>query len=234
MHFRYSCIWDKGDYYEVNQDSYALQAVMTGGGPYALLMVCDGVGSLVKGEYASGLTVTYMTEWFYEQALPALCRRITTKQLYRSVKRALGEVHNRLKKEGELAGKALGTTFSMLILAPGGYYYFYVGDCVCYKIGKKVKKIGKSIHGTQGELLDAVGVGRMPELHIETGRYNRKNTFLLCSDGFHRCLTLQAIMALGRQEKSDKDRKKLLKEIVLRGRGKGEKDNCTGIIIGRN
>ncbi len=234
MHFSYSCIWDKGDFYEYNQDSYALQVVMTGSGPYAMVMVCDGVGSLVKGEYASGLTVTFMTEWFYEQALPMLCCKVSAKQLHRSLKRALCEVHNRLKYEGEITGTAIGTTFSMLILAPYKYYYFYVGDCVCYKIGKRVKKVGNNIHGKKGELLHAVGVGDMADIREESGFYSRKNMFLLCSDGFYRCLTLQAIFALAQPGRRNRDKRKLLQEIVIRGRSKGEKDNCTGIIIGRN
>lgn len=234
MHFSYSCIWDKGDFYECNQDSYALQAVMTGAGPYAMAMICDGVGSLIKGEYASGLTVTLMTEWFYEQALTLLCRKVSVKQLRKSLKRALREVHERLKCEGDTMGVAMGTTFSVLILAPHEYHYFYVGDCVCYKIGKRVWKIGNNIHGSKGELLCAVGVGDMPDISEKSGFYVNKNRFLLCSDGFYRCLTMQAILALAQRDRRSGDKRKLMQEIVLRGRSRGEKDNCTAIIIGRN
>lgn len=233
MHFSYACIWDKGDYYEVNQDSFALQAVLTGNGPYGMAVVCDGVGSLARGEYASGYVAKAMTTWFWDQALKLLCHGASSGNLLRSCKRALGEVHYHLVEEGHQKGYFMGTTFSMLILAPQCFYFFHIGDCSCYKINRKVKEISVYQVNEQGELLGAVGVGELPELVIKKGRYRRKDRFVLCSDGLNRCMTLQGLKALGNNGLQDADKQKLFKEIVSRGRRKGEKDNCTGIVIGR-
>ena len=234
MHFTYSEVWDKGDYYAINQDSYAIQAVLTGNGPYAMAIVCDGVGSLARGEYAGGVVAGVMTEWFYEQGLPFMCRSISRQKLRRSCIRALGDVHRQLEEEGQKEGVTMGTTFSMLILAPRIFYYFHVGDCECYRIGRRIKKISQSHKGKDGELLSVIGVGRMPQIIMQNGYYSKKDRFLICSDGLNRCLTMQGLKALGKDVKGTKtDKSKLLKEIVLRGRRRGERDNCTGILIGR-
>ncbi len=233
MHFSYACVWDKGDYYEVNQDSFALQTVLTGNGPYGMAVVCDGVGSLARGEYASGCVTEAMTVWFYDHALPLLCKNVSARVLTRSCKRALGEIHYRLAEEGRREGYYMGTTLSMLILAPKSFYFFHIGDCSCYKINKKIKEISMRQVNAKGELLGAIGVGELPNPIIKKGTYRRKDRFVLCSDGLNRSMTVQGLEALGNVKLQEAEKQKLFKEIISRGRQKGERDNCTGIVIGR-
>lgn len=232
MHFYYADVWDKGDYYPLNQDSFAIQTVLTGSGPFALAVVCDGIGSLTKGEYASGFVTAAMTTWFYEQALTILCGRKTFGCLKRSFYRALLDVHLKLCQEGELNNGAMGTTISLLILTAERYFVFHAGDCRSYKVGRKIVPLTKDQINEKGELLYAVGMGEMPHVIIKKGRYDRKDSFLLCSDGFGRCLTKQGITALcGKNTGKSDGKRKIMQEIVNRGRLKGERDNCTGILL---
>lgn len=234
MHFSYACTWDKGDFYTVNQDSFALQAVLTGSGPYAMALVCDGVGGLSRGEYASGITAKAMTAWFYEHALEHLCKNISYRRLFYSFRRALCDVHRLLEREGKEQGLLMGTTITMLLLCPHDYYVFHVGDCRCYRVGRKVSLLTTDQTGVGGKLLYAVGVGEMPVVTRRRGRYGRRDTFLLCSDGFARSLNMQALHALGANcDKEQAEKRKLMQEIVARGRKRGEKDNCTGIVLRR-
>lgn len=234
MHFSYGCTWDKGDYYTVNQDSFALQSVLTGAGPFAMALICDGVGGLSKGEYAGGITAKMMTSWFYEHALDCLCRKKSFRKLFYSFKRALYDVHQLLVKEGKREGILMGTTITMLLMGYHNYYIFHVGDCRCYRIGRNVSMLTKDQKDTKGRLKQAVGVGDMPVIMRRKGRYQRKHMFLLCSDGFARCLDLQALQALEQDKTAgEADKRKLMEQIVRRGRMKGEKDNCTGIVLRR-
>lgn len=232
MHFSYACTWDKGDFYSINQDSFSLQTVLTGSGPYAMALVCDGVGGLSAGEYAGGISAKAMTAWFYEHALKYLCEKVSYRRLFYSFKRALRDVHMQLQKEGEEQDILMGTTITMLLLSPHDYYVFHVGDCRCYKIGKRVSILTKDQVDATGKLLYAVGVGEMPVIVRRKGRYHRKHTFLLCSDGFARCLNSQALYAFATKSEPEQKRK-LMQEIVARGRKRGEKDNCTGIVLRR-
>ncbi len=232
MHFSYATLWDKGGFYPVNQDSFALQAVLTGAGPFAMALVCDGVGGLSKGEYAGGVVARSMTAWFYEHALVSLCQNQSFRKLYGSFRRALSEVHESLVKEGREQDICMGTTITMLLLGKENYYVFHVGDSCCYKIRKKKIKLTRDQTDASGKLLYAVGVGEMPIIWKKKGRYGRRDTFLLSSDGFERCLTSQALLAIGKIEAGqDGEMRKLLQEIMRRGRAKGERDNCTGIVL---
>lgn len=232
MHFSYATLWDKGDFYSINQDSFALQSVLTGAGPFAMALVCDGVGGLSKGEYAGGLVAKSMTAWFYEHALVSLCQKKSFYKLFGSFKRALAEVHEILVKEGQEQEISMGTTITMLLLGKGRYYVFHVGDSGCYKIRKRIEKLTKEQTDASGKLLYAVGVGDMPSVWKKRGSYGSKDTFLLGSDGLVRCLTPQALQVIGTLKTGQEgEMRKILRELVRRGRSKGERDNCTGIVL---
>ncbi|MDD6733935.1 MAG: hypothetical protein PUE21_05280, partial [Lachnospiraceae bacterium] len=66
QHFIHCCCYDRGDLNPVNQDAVLFRSVMTMKGPVALLMVCDGVGGLQKGEYASRFVSERVSAWFDE------------------------------------------------------------------------------------------------------------------------------------------------------------------------
>ena len=235
MHFQYACVWDKGDFYAINQDSFSLQILYTGIGPYAMAVICDGVGGLYRGEFAGGYATQKMTEWFYEMALPILCEGQSFLVLRRSCIRELKEIHEHLYIEGHKKQEPMATTFTMLILTSKQYYVFHIGDCHCYKIGGKAKSLVPIQTNRKGELTGALGVGVFPKPEFRKGRYSMKNRFLLCSDGYAGCLTTRGIQSLGdrRLISGNEEMERLMKEILKRGRKKGEKDNCTGIVIGR-
>ena len=207
----------------------------TGSGPYAMAMICDGVGGLYRGEFAGGYATQRMTAWFYEMALPLLCKGQSFSMLRRSCIRELKEIHEYLYNEGHRKQEPMATTFTMLILTSKRYCVFHIGDCHCYKIGGKIISLVPIQTNIKGELTCALGVGTFPEPEFKKGGYSMKNRFLLCSDGYAACLTTQGIQSLGNRGiiSENEGMERLMKELLKRGRKKGEKDNCTGIVIGR-
>lgn len=232
MHFSYAYIWDKGDYYEKNQDSFILQTVLTGNGPYGYMAVCDGVGGLQKGEFASGYVVEKSEAWFFENALPMMCKGGSYLKLQKSFLRFLEEVHKEVRAMGERKDFYMGTTMTAFILAPQKYYVFHVGDSFCCKISRGIRPITSRQTNQKGELLSALGVGECPKPIMKKGTYGKKDCFLLGSDGFARCLTNQSITAF-RDADTNEKAQKLLEEVIKRGRMRGERDNCTGILLRR-
>lgn len=236
MHFHYGFTWDKGDYYVQNQDSFSLQTVLTGRGPAALAIICDGVGGLCRGEYASGYVAKQITTWFYEKALFKSCMHADARSLKRSFQRELADIHGFLQREAEKEGIQMGTTMTVLIVFRRKYYIFHVGDSRCYSLGKKIRLLTCDQVGKKRELLYAVGAGKQPLVYFKHGRCRRKQRFLLCSDGFYRCVTETAFKALedihSRSGENFEGRiNKVLEEVIARGRKKGERDNCTAILL---
>lgn len=236
MHFYYGYAWDKGDYYAVNQDSFSLQTVLTGSGPAALVVVCDGVGGLCRGEFAGGYVAKQITMWFYEKAVPQLCSCKSVRRLTRSFRRELSDIHEYLKETAEREGIHMGTTMTVLLIFRRQYCVFHVGDSRCYALDKKVQLLTVDQVGRKKELLYAVGVGEQPVIYCRHGRCKRKQRFLLCSDGFYHCLNESAFDALHERilkNSTGVEMKinNMLKEIICRGRQKGERDNCTAILV---
>ena len=236
MHFYYGYAWDKGDYYSVNQDSFSLQTVLTGRGPAALAVVCDGVGGLSRGEYASGYVAKQITAWFYEKALPRLCSHKSMKSLKRSFQRELEDIHEFLKEKTEAEGIQMGTTMTVFLVFRKKYCIFHVGDSRCYALGKKRQLLTADQVGKRKELLYAVGVGKQPVIYFKQGRCRRRQRFLLCSDGFAHCLSEQVFLILQKCERKkvvgfETQMNKILEDIIERGRQKGERDNCTAILL---
>ena len=230
----YACVWDKGEHFALNQDSFSLQAVYTGNGPYAMIILCDDGNYNGEPAAAGGYAVRIMTDWFYEHGLELLCRKASGDRIYRSCRRALGDVHLQLKERAKHGGTAMATCFSMLILTSQQYFYINVGGGSCYQIHGKNCEISNLHKKIPTEQKVVLGVEEFPTAVFKYGNYRKKDRFLLCSDGFERCASERGIKALGRRDLCKDEMEKLLEEIIIRGREKGERDSCTAIAIGRN
>ena len=67
MRYWTNVYWNKGREAEKNQDSVALQQVLTSKGRVLLAVVCDGMGGIARGEAASGYAAERLREWFYTE-----------------------------------------------------------------------------------------------------------------------------------------------------------------------
>ena len=88
--------WDQGGR-AVNQDSVALQQVMTGKGRVMMAVVSDGIGGLPEGETASGYITERLIESFYGQLVPLIGRKKGKKALMRGLLRCFSSMNENLK-----------------------------------------------------------------------------------------------------------------------------------------
>lgn len=230
MHFRSTYIWDKGDYYERNEDSLFYISVMTGYGPVFMGVVADGVGSMEEGLFASGYAVNEMEAWFYNHCIPYIDSGGGMKGLAKSLVRYIRNISFELKEKFTERHTEGGTTLTVLLLFGKKFLTAQVGDSVCFRLVKRPARLTQSQSDEEGRLLQAVGYTVYPNVEIVSGRRIKGEAFLLCSDGFMKKLGEKAIFNTfdSKTFKNFKE-EKLLSEILSRLRGRGERDNITAI-----
>ena len=235
MHFYHYCCYDRGDRYEVNQDSLSLQTLMTEKGPVAMALICDGVGGLRSGEVACNLAAKAMTVWFYQSFIPMYFREAGRSVIYKSFQRKLEEVHEQLKEKGKSEGGSMGTTLTMLLLYDKKYLVFQIGDSGCdVFLQKRKKACYKTLTSAQrnedGMLLQAIGCGEVPIAECVWGR-QRFDGYFLYSDGLHNTITKKQSEQLFHIKGHTELLPKRMEELLSRVRRNGEKDNCSGIVL---
>ena len=121
----------------------------------------------------------------------------------------------------------------MLLIADRRYFLCNVGDSRIYLgRGKKVKQLTTD-DVCQGMLTKCIGNFPWKEVTIYKGYLRKRDTFLVCSDGFYKRLTdkEQDAVILGTQVCTERQAQKMLYEAGRRIRAKGERDDISAIYI---
>lgn len=253
MEFHYGLVTDVGTTRKVNQDSACIHFADTLVGEIIFAVVCDGMGGLSEGEYASNTMVQALEQW-YENQLDALIKEgIELNKLRTTLEQVLKEHNEYLIQCGNEKNSPMGTTVSALLILQGRYFGIHVGDSRVYKVGRsKIKQITNDhsrvmqevrlgiITPTEAErdsrknqLLQCIGARGeiMPEFF--EGNYDEKTTFLLCSDGFVHKISNKEIWKMLRPSKV-KTEEKLndnIKYLVEENKKRNETDNITALAI---
>lgn len=93
-----SWYWNKGDFRKVNEDSFTLQRVRARKKELIFAAVCDGIGGLRAGEYASGLVAEQLTEWFYREGFWKMRSFFWTKRMKKRALDALLDMQEKLER----------------------------------------------------------------------------------------------------------------------------------------
>ena len=64
MNYQVNVYWNKGAVRKSNQDSVLVLKALTSQGRVLLAAVCDGMGGMDRGEYASGYLTEELVTWF--------------------------------------------------------------------------------------------------------------------------------------------------------------------------
>lgn len=211
---------DVGVRYPNNQDSYWVARFTDNGIESAIVVLCDGMGGLEDGSFASSLVISTLKE--------TLAKGITDKD---GLKSAILDANSKILNKYKPLGKQCGTTCSMLVLSQGSYWGYHIGDSRIYQFrGNNYKvltedhtilnvKRKKGVEITsemkrkyRSTLSRCIGVIPNPRIDYLEGTYTKGDTFVLCSDGFWHFWNL-----------SISDLPKSIKEV----KGFGEKDNIT-------
>ena len=205
---------EKGPVKSVNQDAYLVKRAQTSAGDVALAVVADGMSGLQRGQVASGAIVRAFDEWF-QRDLPLAGESLgfSGAAFARAVQvqwaNLLQEINLSLLKRGLHEGISMGAACTVFLVAAETYYVMQVGDTRLYclddqavcQITRDQTFAAREIaagrltsneaerHPLRNSLLQCVGASHDLLPVFSQGRFDKRYSYLVCSDGFRRSLT---------------------------------------------
>ncbi len=182
--------WSAGSY-SVNEDTIVLEQVQTERGECTLIAVCDGIGSLDRGETVSGYVAECLVKWYYRTGIDmgyAGRRRIK-----RSLNKCVYDAHLELERCAREQDLKWGTTCTCICIWRSRYVCMNIGDSGAYVYrgkmhrGKRMKILIPLTHAhvnERGELIKCIGSMGYYRPDFRFGRVSRGSGILAASDGF--------------------------------------------------
>lgn len=212
MNFIGTAITDVGISKKSNQDSVCVKIAETKKyGQVAMVVLCDGMGGLDKGELASATVIKAFSNWF-ENELPKQINKLSWKQLSSDLEKLAKEQNYIIGQYGNELGVSLGTTLTAMLVIDGKYLIIHVGDSRVYSICDSVEQLTEDqtfihreikagrmtaeeakTHPKRNMLLQCVGASRNVEPDIIIGKIKKNSVYMFCSDGFRHVLTNEEI-----------------------------------------
>lgn len=243
---------DVGISKKTNQDSVCVKIAETKRhGQIAMVVLCDGMGGLEKGELASATVIRAFSDWF-DNELPKTINKISWKNLASDWEKMAKEQNYLIGQYGKRIDSSLGTTLTAMLVIEGKYLIIHVGDSRAYVISDSVEqltedqtfiareiKAGKmtpeeaSTHPKRNMLLQCVGASRNVEPQIITGKIKKNSIYMFCSDGFRHVLSNEEILDsfnpinASNVETMEQNSKYLIDVVKSRN----EKDNITVALL---
>lgn len=203
MKFFGSLSTDTGIVKKTNQDSSCLKiAEIKDYGQVAMVIICDGMGGLSKGELASATVIRQFEMWF-ERELPKRIKNYTWESFSDEWTKILRELNHKILEYGKKTEDSLGTTVCAFLAIDDKYMIVNVGDSRAYEISDSLKQITKDqtfvrreidagrmteeeakTHPKRNMLLQCVGASREVNPDFTFGTINSGSVYMLCSDGF--------------------------------------------------
>lgn len=186
-----------------------------------LAVVCDGVGSMKNGAFASATATELMSEWF---------NNVTErKSIGIRMLNAVTEINRAIADEAEKKGLQTASTLSALLVDENNYYIVHAGDSRIYGFRNGVLQQLTQDHVRDGRLTACIGRNEKVTLFYNEGIY-AGDTFLLCSDGLYKRMDHSVIeKKLAGIKKGDLQ--KAIKQMVDFAIGQGERDNISLAIL---
>lgn len=255
MQYIYAQGSDAGTVKKINQDSLYLVDAVAHGRQMIFCAVCDGVGGLSHGEFASAKMVRLLASWSRE-VLPSLFDKSgikleeTADALKSLIKEANGKILAHSRAEGNKEGS--GTTICALLLYEGIYLTVNVGDSRAYKItddgfmqltrdqtllqdridsGWIKKEEAKKVN-YRHVITQCIGAAETVVPVVTHGTYGKGDIFAVCSDGFYGMIDDQ-IRDLVVPEFNQKESDLLVtcSRCISMVKKRKERDNITAVLI---
>lgn len=219
-------------------------------GEFGLFAVADGMGGLSAGEKASSLCVEELNNWWTEDLFKLLVLEISTekkiKQISEKLENEFYRINEKLISFGNVIGKKIGTTLSVVLIYHGFYIIKHIGDSRAYFVGDEDIKLLTTDHSWVGEqvrrgiitdeearfhpdkniLTQCIGVRNDIEINASSGELGKDDALILCSDGFYNVIQDSEIQKyLKTYKKHKKPAQKLVEEYIdLINRRDGQDD----------
>lgn len=240
---------------QVNQDACCVRMMKIGAYSLILAAVCDGVGGLQEGDYASRSTIQALNNWF-DYTVSRIVQGRETDHLMEYLQ---GEIEQCIQKQNHLIceyaqdkGIKTGTTLTLLVILNQRYITAQIGDSRAYRIRRELCQLTEDQSVVAQEvksgrlsrreakhdkrrnmILQCVGMSQDLQIAYKSGSVEREDVFFLCSDGFVHELEDCEIMELLKPELlvDQPSIKKCLINAVSLVKVRGEKDNITVVLI---
>lgn len=232
-----------------NQDSIILKRAKFKGKEVCLGIICDGMGGLSCGEFASKSIVEAFSDWFlysyskYESIWDE-------SRMREDIRSIISSENEGLLHYGKEHGIYLGTTVTAFLLVENRFFVWHVGDSRLYKISSsKIYKltddhtvIAKEIAEgrlTEKEakkdprrnvLLQCIGATSDVNPDMFCGEVEKGDILLLCSDGFRHEISEKEILNMLLKCDNSKFNEKLRELIDLNLKRK-ELDNISVALV---
>ncbi len=242
---------DAGTVKKVNQDALLIKTAEYEGMEIAFMCVCDGMGGLSMGEYASRQLIYKFANWFDEQFESILEGEDWQHDIMNQWVDLLENVNIELQKYGDEKGIKLGTTCTAMLIIDRKYYIIHIGDSRVYEIKNDIIQITQDhtlvarevamgrlteeearTDSRRSVLLQCIGATKDITPHFLTGEAGSPATYILCSDGFRHTISSQEIYEGFSPDKmrTEEAMEKVCKEFVELNKLRHERDNITVIV----
>lgn len=232
-----------------NQDSIILKRAKFKGKEVCLGIICDGMGGLSCGEFASKSIVEAFSDWFlysyskYESIWDE-------SRMREDIGRIISSENEGLLHYGKEHGIYLGTTVTAFLLAENRFFVWHVGDSRLYKIssskifrltndhtviakeiaeGRLTEKEAKK-DPRRNVLLQCIGATSDVNPDMFCGEVEKGDILLLCSDGFRHEISEKEILNMLLKCDNSKFNEKLRELIDLNLKRK-ELDNISVALV---
>lgn len=252
MKYFASAVTDIGNTKKTNQDSVCVKIAQSEKyGQIAMVVLCDGMGGLDKGELASATVVKAFSKWF-EEELPLSLKRLSWSTLSDEWARMAKEQNYLIGQYGNRIENSVGTTLTAMLFIKDKYLIAHVGDSRAYGITDSVNQLTEDqtfiareikagrmtaeeakIHPKRNMLLQCIGASRNVEPQMILGKTDKNSVYMLCSDGFRHVLTNEEIYEnfnfdnLSDEQAMEKNSRYLIDLVKSRN----EKDNITVALL---
>ncbi|MCM1174775.1 MAG: serine/threonine-protein phosphatase [Blautia sp.] len=236
MDYRVNVYWNKGAVRDVNQDSLLVLQALTSQGRVLLAAVCDGMGGMDRGEWASGYLTEELATWFYDGLMRAVGKRKPLWAVRRSLERSLYRAQRKLQDYADRRGLEMGTTMSLLVLWEKRYLLWHLGDSRIYYLSghwkRKIRLMTKDHVQGKNRLTKCVGSFGFFLPDFRMGVVRKGEAFLLCSDGFWRRMDAEELNeALVPALMTEERCQRRLREIGEGAMRRGERDNLSAVYV---
>lgn len=243
---------DIGTTKQINQDAFCLKVAHTSSANVAFAVLCDGMGGLKSGEYASALVVNAFSQWFHNE----FSRIVSSTTDMNVIAARWGEIvqdqGRKILEYGQSRGISLGTTLTAVLLINNRYLCVHVGDSRMYKISNSLQQLtndhtfvanevaNKRMTPEQAKtdsrknvLLQCVGASKVITPDFVSGMVAPNDVFMLCSDGFRHQISEEEIYGVLAPQllTSEKVMKKSITDLVELNKARSERDNITAILL---
>ena len=252
MKYLASATTDVGISKKTNQDSVCVKIAQTKKqGQVAMVVLCDGMGGLKKGELASATVIKAFSNWF-DNVLPGKADKASVKELSAELEKLAKEQNYLIGQYGDKNDVSLGTTLTAMLIVKGKYAIIHVGDSRAYLISDSTKQLTEDqtfihreikagrmteeeakTHPKRNMLLQCIGASRNVTPQIIFGDVKKDSVYMFCSDGFRHVLTDGEIyesfnpVNLTDEQAMEKNSRYLIDLVKSRN----EKDNITVALL---